>query len=132
MIVTLGIHDERNLIMAPLTALRKIRSVHGWNIPLESSDQIRTPLSVDLGPLGIARFSSWLVKGDIAPLFITFGFIGNIHVVHGIRKAVMRIQHFNCVVVFFGTIEGLRPRERGPIWTIAHMLFTKRESSFRL
>jgi hypothetical protein len=107
-IVTLGIHDKRNLIEAPLTALRKIRSVHGRNIALKTPNQIRAPLSVDLGPLGVSRFSPWLMKGDIAPLFVTLGFIGNIHIVHGIRKTVMRILHFNCVVVFFGSIEGLR------------------------
>ena len=106
MVVALGIHDERNLIVAPITSPSKIRSVHGRNIPLESPYQIRTPLSVDLGPLGIARFPPWLMKGNIAPLFVTLGFIGNIHIVHGIGKAVMRIQHFNGVVVFFGSIEG--------------------------
>jgi hypothetical protein len=91
MVVAFGIHDKRNLIVAPFTALRKICPVHGRNIPLESPDQIRTPLSVDLGPLGIPRFPPWLMKGNIASLFITFGFIGNIHIVHGICKAVMRI-----------------------------------------
>jgi hypothetical protein len=106
-VVTLGIHYERDLVVAPLTPLRKICSVTGRNIALESANQIRTPLSVDLGPLGISRFPPWLMKGDIAPLFITLGFIGNIHIVHGIRKAVMRIQHFNGIVVFFGSIEGL-------------------------
>jgi hypothetical protein len=92
--------------MAPLTALRKIRLVHGRNIPLESPDQIRAPLSVDLGPLGIPRFPPWLMKGNVASLFVTLGFLGNIHIVHGIRKAVMRIQHFNRIIVFFGSIEG--------------------------
>jgi len=106
MVVALGIHDERNLIMAPVTSLRKIRSVQGWNIPLESPDQIGASLSVDLGPFGIPRFPPWLMKGDIASLFVTFGLVRNIHIVHSIRKAVMRIQHFNRIIVFFGSIEG--------------------------
>jgi len=107
-IVTLGIHDERNLIEAPFTSPSKIRSIQGGNIPLEPPNQIRTPLSVDLGPLGIARFPPWLMKGNIASLFVTLGFLGDIYIVHSIRKAVMRILHFNGIVVFFGSIEGLR------------------------
>jgi hypothetical protein len=49
------------------------------------------------------------MEGHIASLLVTLGFIRNIHMVNRIRKAVMRIQHFNGLVVFIGSIDGLRP-----------------------
>jgi hypothetical protein len=106
-IVTLGIHDDRNLIESPFTAPGKGGSIDTRNIPLESPNQIRASLSIDFGPFGIARLSSWLMEGHITPLFVTLGFIRNIHIVHSIRKAVMRIQHLNRIVVFIGSIGGL-------------------------
>jgi hypothetical protein len=47
------------------------------------------------------------MKGHITPLLVTLGFIRDIYMVHGIRKAVMRIQHFNGLVVFIGSIDRL-------------------------
>ena len=103
-IVALGIHDNRNLVEAPFTAPGKGGSIDIRNIPLESSDEVWATLSPDFGPLGIARLSPWLMEGNIAPLFVTLGLLGDIHMIDRIRKAVMRIQHFNGLIVFIRSI----------------------------